>query len=259
MSMERKMRCKVPIIVILSVAIVCEILSNISTKNGEPYYYLDWDHLLIYVMDLIPSVFLLLGITAFEGNRTHIAAFAAGSYLLIKTESAGYFRRYSMPFERFIVLTCHAIAIILLVIYISGFFGKNKEKIPKVVGLALGGVTFLYILIWELSEGSAFFKMYWQYMETLGSSPTVTDKTKEITGWTATNLLFVAFYLFALFKGDSSVENVSVGEGSVRMECNEICDDFHERKLQILSDKFELGIISEDEYKAQRAEIINNI
>ncbi len=251
--MKQKIKFKIPIIVIILLAIACEIVSFISSKGGKPHFYIGWKYIQNYLIDLLPFVLFLICITASLKERDVIVFFCMGIYWSMF--DGDYFSSYSLPWERFIVLILHAVSIVLLILNYAGSFSSPKvKKYTRIVGLILGSATFLYNIIWNFVAGPAFWKMEIDFLISQ-NYPVEVNEIRWISSWLSEKLLYIALFLFILFNNSPKNKDIII-------EKNYPIQSFDyslETELQILTDKFDLGIISEEEYKRQRMELIKKI
>ena len=256
--MNRKIKCNSPITILGFISLICTVFSCITyflyyhynyVKGGNSYYELAFDFpsiigILFLLLDLAPCVLLLLYIMKFHGQYKGtvlypiVCGLIAGYPLLstIWNVVCGYSLNYLD------ILISLAIIVPFTLLTINATKGLNK-KVYTIVATSIGLVLQL------LSVISIINAMVWYIEEEmylyLFTNP---------MGIIGTAALYIALLLFGLNNRIPAL--VSLSPEKERQKTEKMTP---EQSLRFLKDKLDLGMITEEEYQAQRADIIRKL
>lgn len=261
--MNKKIKCNAPITILGFISLICTVLSCITyfwyydynyVNGGNSYYELVFDFpsiisILFLLLDLAPCVLLLLYIMKFHGQYKGtvlypiVCGLIAGSPLL--STILNVIRGYGLALAWLDVIIKLAIVISFTLLTINAIRGLNK-KVYTIVATSIGLVLQL------LSAISIFNSMVLvRYIETemylyLFTIP---------MGIIGTVALYIALLLFGLNNRIPALVSLSPEEKE-RQKTEKMTP---EQSLRLLKDKLDLGMITEEEYQTQRAEIISKL
>ena len=256
--MNRKIKCNSPITILGFISLICTVFSCITyflyydynyVKGGNSYYELAFDFpsiisILFLLLDLAPCVLLLLYIMKFHGQYKGtvlypiVCGLIAG-YPLLST-IWNVVRGYSLYWLD--ILISLAIIVPFTLLTINATKGLNK-KVYTIVATSIGLVLQL------LSVISIFNSMY-RYIEYEMYLYLFTNPM----GIIGTAALYIALLLFGLNNRIPAL--VSLSPEKERQKTEKMTP---EQSLRFLKDKLDLGMITEEEYQTQRAEIISKL
>ena len=256
--MNRKIKCNSPITILGFISLICTVFSCITyflyydynyVKGGNSYYELAFDFpsiisILFLLLDLAPCVLLLLYIMKFHGQYKGtvlypiVCGLIAGYPLLstILNVARGY-GLYLLD-----ILISLAIIVPFTLLTINATKGLNK-KVYTIVA------TFIGLVLQLLSVISIFNSMD-RYIEDEMYLYLFTNPM----GIIGTAALYIALLLFGLNNRIPAL--VSLSPEKERQKTEKMTP---EQSLRFLKDKLDLGMITEEEYQAQRAEIISKL
>lgn len=256
--MNRKIKCNSPITILGFISLICTVLSCITyflyydynyVKGGNSYYELAFDFpsiisILFLLLDLAPCVLLLLYITKFHGQYKGtvlypiVCGLIAGYPLLSTIRNV--IRGYGFYWQN--ILISLAIIVPFTLLTINATKGLNK-KVYTIVATSIGLVLSLLSVISIINAMVLYIEeeMY-LYLFT---------KPMGIIGTAA---LYIALLLFGLNNRIPAL--VSLSPEKERQKTEKMTP---EQSLRFLKDKLDLGMITEEEYQAQRAEIISKL
>ena len=254
--MNRKIKCNSPITILGFISLICTVFSCITyflyyydVGGGNSYYELAFYFpsiidILFLLLDLAPCVLLLLYIMKFHGQYKGtvlypiVCGLIAGNHLLstIWDVVSGYGLYWPD------ILISLAIIVPFTLLTINATKGLNK-KVYTIVATSIGLVLQL------LSVITIFNSMDW-YIENEMYLYLFTDPM----GIIGTAALYIALLLFGLNNRIPAL--VSLSPEKERQKTEKMTP---EQSLRFLKDKLDLGMITEEEYQAQRAEIISKL
>lgn len=247
------LKCGVAIKLLSIIALVCAVLSHISDFfyydveyiNGEWVYK---NELMFRFLDFVPLIFLLASIAPFilfviyifrfhnELKATVLIPIVFG--LLPISFLIGY--TCNLLFVHYLFVLLIFVACVLAVISIlKGFNKKLFVIIPMSLCLlykVLSIINFFQKLDWYI-ECSTYLYVFTYPLDIIGST-----------------LLCISLLLFGVKNKIPPIIALSPEKERARVEKMN-----PERALKLLRYKFDLGMITEEEYQAQRAEIISKL
>ena len=253
---QKTIKSQLPITILSVIALVCITLSEINYFVSYTYHYVDDEwveacvvrlptlslfEILFLLADLVPCVLFTLFV--FKYHKKHKAkifmpiifgAFVFSPLLSI-VESAVYCFTYDAMWyiiylAQFIVFSLATISVL------SGFSKKFFPLIALAVGLVLELfylINFLNAVTWYI-EVSRYLYLFTHLI--------------GIIGFTS---LFISLIIFIL--------NNKVPAVFSKIENDKFNDMDYEQALIVLKSKLDSGMITEEEYQAQRAEIISKL
>lgn len=253
---SKTLKCKTPITILSLISLVCILLSCITyfvTSIGD---YVDDElvyesivrfptlfGILFLLADIVPCILLVLYILKFhkEFKAKIFMPIIFGAFvfsgLLIIVESIVYQFSYGISY---IIYLAQIITFSLATI--SALKGFSKKLFP-VIALCVGLVTEAYNLL-------NFFNAITWYVE-YSRFLYLFTRPMGIIGFVS---LFIALLLFVLNNKILPILTVSPEKEKKNAEKMN-----PEQALRLLKDKLDLGMITEEEYQAQRAEIISKL
>lgn len=256
--MKKKIKCNSPITILGFISLICTVFSCIAyflyydynyVKGGNSYYELAFDFpsiisILFLLLDLAPCVLLLLYIMKFHGQYKGtvlypiVCGLIAGCPLL-STILDGV-RGYGLYWPN--ILISLAIIVPFTLLTINATKGLNK-KVYTIVATSIGLVLQL------LSVISMFISMDWYIEEEMYLYLFTVPM-----GIIGTAALYIALLLFGLNNRIPAL--VSLSPEKERQKTEKMTP---EQSLRFLKEKLDLGMITEEEYQAQRADIISKL
>lgn len=255
--MNRKIKCNSPITILGFISLICTVFSCITyflyydynyVKGGNSYYELAFDFpsiisILFLLLDLAPCVLLLLYIMKFHGQYKGtvlypiVCGLIAGYPLLYTIWNVVRYGLYWLY-----ILISLPIIVPFTLLTINATKGLNK-KVYTIVATSIGLVLQLLFVI------SIFNSMDW-YIEYEMYLYLFTN----LMGIIGTAALYIALLLFGLNNRIPAL--VSLSPEKERQKTEKMTP---EQSLRFLKDKLDLGMITEEEYQAQRADIISKL
>ena len=257
MDKQRALRYKTPIIILALLALVFTVLSRITYfvnydweyNNGHGFYELTVSFpgvfdLLSFFISIAPYVLLVIYLLKFH-NEFKATVLVPVIFGLIAFAPLYYFvdflfLGYGIYFRDLIFDIPLIVAFALATINaLKGFSKKAFLIIAIVVGLLLEFMSIIELfqsIEWYL-EDELYLYLFTRPISILG-----------------TIALYVSLLLFGLKNRIPAI--ISVSPEKEKKNAEKMTP---EQSLRLLNDKLELGMITEEEYKAQRAEIINNL
>lgn len=256
--MNRKIKCNSPITILGFISLICTVFSCITyflyydynyVKGGNSYYELAFDFpsiisILFLLLDLAPCVLLLLYIMKFHGQYKGtvlypiVCGLIAG-YPLLST-ILNVVRGYGLYWQD--ILISLAIIVPFTLLTINATKGLNK-KVYTIVATSIGLVLQLLYVI-SIFNSMDWYIEYEMYLY-LFTNP---------MGIIGTAALYIALLLFGLNNRIPAL--VSLSPEKERQKTEKMTP---EQSLRFLKDKLDLGMITEEEYQAQRADIISKL
>ncbi len=240
--MTDNIKCKKAIAILSSLALACAQL-YICSISRYPLYIESWKDIFSFFWVLLyiaPYILLIVYITGIHRQRMASAFYFLICILFALTPIHDMFISISGSFQQF--LFDLLILVSLVLITISDIIGlKNKtKKIIVIIGASVGIAHQIYLAFYYIRYFSRHFndKIYMldciRYVNILG-----------------TIALYVAFLLFAL--------NNKILPLFAKAEIKESETMSPSQSLKLLQYKLELQLITEEEYQAQRADIISKL
>ncbi len=266
---KRDLRCKTPIVVLSLVSLICTVLGCIryfiiysySYKNGYKYVlegqfpgFWEW---LSFLVTLAPCVLLVLYVLKFYSQfkadvlvpvtfgviaMTHIV-YLLESYYVYYASLAEY---YGDIINFSLLLPDLVLAIAIFVSFGLVMFSllmEGPHKIFLIVATAVG------VVIEAISLCSLSLNLI--SLVTMGRGVGSFLQICEIAGAIT---LYVALFLLT-FKNRTFVK----GGTSREKETKSVVEMNPEQALKLLKNKLDLGVITEEQYREQRAEIISKL
>lgn len=260
---NKSLKCGSAIKVLSIISLICSILSCISyffyyvsdeKINGEwvhklvvrPLYYWRLDNILSVILTLAPVVLLVLYIFMFHSKlkATILVPIIFGIFGLNTIFNFlfdyGYYE-YFLPYGTYRILDL-AILVCSVLAVISALKGFNKKAF---IIIAMS-VCLLYETL-SLLELSGIMEYYIRDSMYLYAFTTPLYSVGKI-------LLYTSLLLFGLKNKIPSIISLSPEKERARAEKMN-----PEQALKLLKDKLDLDMITEEEYQAQRAEIISKL
>ncbi len=257
--MTKNIKCKTPIIILSIVALVCTAISCITyflyydyeyVSGGNSYYELtaefpDIISLLFLMLDIAPYILLFIYLIKFceQYRATILYPIVCGLIAGYPLLSTIYDIVLGYGFYG-ILYTIIDVAIIVsfALLTINAIKGLNK-KVYTIIAVSIGCASQLWYMISFLTNISWYIEdeMYLY----LFTSP---------IGYIGTIALYIALLLFGLNNRIPALVSVSPEQEKKRAE-----KMTPEQSLRFLKDKLDLGMITEEEYQTQRAEIISKL
>ena len=246
------MRCKAPILILVIAALVCAFFGNL-----EYFLYYDWNYggyelacrfpqptqLFSLLLNTAPYILLFLQVIAFHRNGKApiligitfgIIAFSELYYLLVNVSDMivygySYGSEYWLEFFAFGIPSM----ITFTMAMISAFKGFSN-KVFLIIAIAIGIFSEFYYLFnsSELLQWYFLDEMYFYLLTWLAHKVSLLS-------------LYAAIALYGMANGSSAKAMVA--------------EPTPEQALSLLNQKLELGVLTEEEYRAQRAEIISKL
>ena len=250
--MNRKIKCNSPITILGFISLICTVFSCITyflyyDYNYElAFYFPSIISILFLLLDLAPCVLLLLYIMKFHGQYKGtvlypiVCGLIAGYPLLSTIWNVVYVRGYGLDWSD--ILISLAIIVPFTLLTINATKGLNK-KVYTIVATSIGLVLQLIPVI------DIFHYMNW-YIEQEMYLYLFTNSMSII----GTAALYIALLLFGLNNRIPAL--VSLSPEKERQKTEKMTP---EQSLRFLKDKLDLGMITEEEYQAQRADIISKL
>lgn len=252
--MNRKIKCNSPITILGFISLICTVFSCITyflyyydVVGGNSYYELAFYFpsiidILLLLLNLATCVLLLLYIMKFHGQYKGtvlypiVCGLIVGYYLLSTIWNV--VRGYGLYWPDILISLAIIVAFTLLTI--NATKGLNK-KVYTIVATSIGLVLQLLYVI------SIFNSMDWY----IKNEMYLFSYLMDIIGTAA---LYIALLLFGLNNRIPAL--VSLLPEKERQKTEKMTP---EQSLWFLKDKLDLGMITEEEYQAQRAEIISKL
>lgn len=251
--MERQIhfRYKKQIFVLSIVALVCKALSSISyfaTYEGDWIYGYELSfqfpnivQLLLFVLSSLPYILLVIYV---QKLHEELKAIVVVPVIFASIAIAPLLSLFNMTNDAslgaIIITLIDSITFVLATISaLKGLSNKTFILIPTVTGLVLD----LIALIATFSNFS-FYVEYGMFLYILTSPASII----------ASSTLYVALLIFGVKNRIPNILSASPEEEKKNSEKMS-----PEQVLKTLKDKFELGMITEEEYQTQRTEIINKL
>ncbi len=252
--MTKNIKCETPIIILSIVALGCTAISCITyflyydyefVSGGNSYYELtaefpDIISLLFLMLDIAPYILLFIYLIKFceQCRATILYPIVCGliaGYPLLSTIGLGY-GFYGILYIDVAVIVSFAL------LTINAIKGLNK-KVYTIIAVSIGCASQLWHMISFLTNISRYIEneMY-LYLFTFP------------IGYIGTIALYIALLLFGLNNRIPAIISVSPEQEKKRAE-----KMTPEQSLRFLKDKLDLGMITEEEYQTQRAEIISKL
>lgn len=246
---QRVLKGKTPITVLALIALLCTVLSSITYfafySNDElTFEFPSFLSLISLALTLAPKVLLILYVVKFfkEFKATIVVPIifgcVAASPLLsfINTFVFGYGLNVINLIMNLITMVTFTLATISA---LKGLSNKVFIIVPTALSLALSALSLISLF--------SAFELYsrWGYTLYLFTQP---------VSIIASVTFNIALLLFGLKNRIPAILAVSPEKEKKNAE-----KMTPEQSLRLLNDKLELGMITEEEYKAQRTEIINNL
>lgn len=213
---------KKEVVWLLCSSIICAIAS-VVVKIGFKWldYYVNY---LYYVIILAPSILLLFYILKCQEKLKQTAlvpiAFSLAGYAICDGSWVSGINLGVVVWIAFVVMVIGAL---------KGLENKKLIWIPSIIVLLVKLVVFVY----RLSYGYAIVEILYIFLNLISSIA-----------------ICLAFLLFGL---KNRIPRLIVKKEKVKAE--ETLED----ELMLLQEKFELGMLTEEEYKEKRAEIISKL
>ena len=247
---SKSLNYKTPITIFSLIALVCMVINCINYCFFIPVFHIELSgetsfvytfefpsllKILFLLVDIIPCVLLVLYIIKFykKTKAKKIMPIIFGVFILSELLSIiqSIVQQFSYDTLYYIFVLAKIITFSLATISASkGFF----KKIFPIIALCIGMVEWIYhayeAINWYLADSIIFLL----FMDLMGPIAFLS--------------LFIALLLFILNKETPPI-----------LETENAKEVYPEQALKILKDKFELGIITEEEYQAQRADIISKL
>ncbi len=258
---RKSLKCG-PAIQLLSItALICRVLGSVSYFFGINYkvYELEFEFppfpsFMEMLFGLVPYVIFILYIFKYRNKlRANILvpivfgsmAFSYSySMLLTYIENRNYYQRHDLEDALFDFLGEHIISLLLLISSVLMLIGSLKGFKNKVFTI-ISMVSFLYPGIWYI------FYTYYNLLDGFNW-----ESISEATVDLSRNILKIAFLVFWITLFLFALTNRIPPVISGAKPQNSLGTMSPEQELRILKNKFDCGIITEEEYRAQRAEII---
>lgn len=252
---ERTLNCKTPIVILSLISLAFTLLSSITYfvyfepnySNGDfryeiATYFSSVLSLMSFALSIVPKVLLVIYVLKFfkEFKATIVipAIFAAiaVSPLISVINSFVFGSDFTVAnlIMNIVVIVTFTMATVSA---LKGLSNKIFIVIPTVLGLILN----LFSLLSIFSIGGYYIRngMY-LYL--------VTSPASII----ASTTFYIALLLFGVKNRIPAILSVSPEKGNVEKMSSE-------QALRLLKDKLDLGMINEEEYQVQRAEIISKL
>ncbi len=246
---QRVLKGRTPITVLALISLLCTVLSSITYfafySNDElTFDFPSFLSLISLALTLAPKVLLILYVVKFfkEFKATIVVPIifgcVAASPLLsfINTFVFGYELNVINLIMNLIPMVTFTLATISA---LKGLSNKVFIIVPTALGLALSALSLISLF--------STFELYarWGYTLYLFTQP---------VSIIASVTFNIALLLFGLKNRIPAILAVSPEKEKKNAE-----KMTPEQSLRLLKDKLDLGMITEEEYKAQRTEIINNL
>lgn len=254
---SKTLKCKTPITIFSLISLVCILLSRITyfvTYTGD-YVDGEWVYesivrfptlfeILFLLADIVPCILLVLYILKFHKEfKAKIfmpiifGAFVFSGLLIIAKSIV-----YRFPYDIMSYIIYLAQIIVFSLATISALKGFSKKLFP-VISLCVGLVIEAYFAL-------NFFKNISWYIEDSMFLYLFTNPMGRI-GFIS---LFIALLLFVL--NNKILPILTVSPEKEKKNAKKMNP---EQALRLLKDKLDLGMITEEEYQTQRAEIISKL
>lgn len=246
---QRVLKGKTPITILAVIALVCTVLSSITYfafySNDELVFrFPSFLSLISLAISLAPKVLLILYVFMFfkEFKATIIVPIIFGCiaasplFSFINTFVFGYAFDVITLIMNLITMVTFTLATISA---LKGLSNKVFIIIPTALSLALSALSLVSLF--------STFELYarWGYTLYLFTQP---------VGIIASVTFNIALLLFGLKNRIPAILAVSPEKEKKNAE-----KMTPEQSLRLLKDKLDLGMITEEEYQAQRADIINKL
>lgn len=242
------MRCKAPILILVIAALACAFLGSLTY-----FVYYDWNYggyelafrspeplqLFSLLLNTAPYILLFLQVIAFHrtGKTPILIAIALG----LMAFSALFYYVYYIIYDYYFtwadfaqqILLDLSLVTVLVLAMISAFKGFSN-KVLLIIAVAHG-------VLLELSNLAGYMESFsWYFEEGMLLYPFT--NLMNILGILA---LYAAIALYGMANGRSAEPKAA--------------EPTPEQALALLKEKLELGTLTEEEYQAQRAEIISKL
>ena len=242
---QRVLKGKTPITILAVIALVCTVLSSItyfafySNDDELVFHFPSFLSLISLALSLAPKVLLILYVFMFfkEFKATIIVPIIFGC--IAASSLFSFINTFAVFGTRIINLITMVTFTLATISALKGLSNKVFIIIPTALSLALSALSLVSLF--------STFELYarWGYTLYLFTQP---------VGIIASVTFNIALLLFGLKNRIPAILAVSPEKEKKNAE-----KMTPEQSLRLLNDKLELGMITEEEYKAQRTEIINNL
>jgi len=253
---QTNFKCKTPVIILSLISLLLVIFSCITYfvnydynyNHGESYYELivsfpSFFDLLHFIIYLAPFVLFVIYILNFHNNYKAticvpitfglIAFYPIFNTVVYALRDWGTYR--DLIFDIPIIITF----VLLTISALNGMSKKFFVIIATVCGLLVEAYSIINLfnsIEWYIEAKAYLYLFTWS------------------VGIVGSVLFYVAILLFGLNNRIPSI--IAISPGKEKKNAEKMSP---EKSLRLLKDKLELGMITEEEYQAQRAEIISKL
>ena len=245
-----------PVVTLSLIALVCTVLSNVGSviMYAQVPFTTLLEFFIALIIDLTPSISLALYALKFHKTLKTRLFFSlildplVLSALLVVLSLFSFLNYEYSGFNPFAIyyIFYFILFITYSVVKVSALKGFNKKTVPiLMLGISICGELYNSVYVLGFTSTSSYYAQYNLDFVFVGS--TLADCIGKLS-------LLTALIVFILKNRIPAVVFTFPNKGKQRVE-----EMSPEKALMLLKDKLDLGIITEEEYQAQRAEIINKL